>query len=213
MVTFRLSKAAAPGDEPGELDDDVSVSSGSLVEGLEAPTTPDAAPDAAASGAATKTKYWPTEEEVAAVLDRLPDEDRAQCDAAMANRCGGRVQGWSRAGGERRRPPVQLCRAAVPLLRRASGSVPPRGGSMMSTARAASLLRLGFPPQAPGLTRPRPCMPPPSQIPARHGWRCQARRQAHRRDAGVAAGGAAGGGGVHSVPSGPQEPLYAGGGA
>ena len=85
MVRFSLpgKKLVTPGD-----DDDASSSSGSQLEA--GPATPDAAADvaAAATDAATdgKRRYWPNEAEVAAVLERLSEQDKEMCDAAMANR-------------------------------------------------------------------------------------------------------------------------------
>lgn len=84
MVRFSLpgNKLVMPGD-----DDNASNSSGSQLEGVAGPTTPDAGGEGVAA-ADDKRRYWPSEAEVAAVLERLSEEDRAMCDAAMANRCG-----------------------------------------------------------------------------------------------------------------------------
>ncbi|KAI7844799.1 hypothetical protein COHA_001679 [Chlorella ohadii] len=80
MVRFSLpgKKLVTPGD-----DDDASSSSGSAIEG---PLTPDAVAATDSSEASKKSRYWPSEAEVAAVLERLSEQDREMCDAAMANR-------------------------------------------------------------------------------------------------------------------------------
>ena len=119
MVRFALpgKKIVTPGD-----DDDASSSSGSQLEGL-GPATPDAG-GAAAADPSAKRKYWPSDAEVAAVLEALPDEDRGACDAAMANRwADGR--GLERAGAaaptllhrSSRTPLASLAQCAVPLPR------------------------------------------------------------------------------------------------
>ena len=106
MVRFSLpgKKLVTPGD-----DDDASSSSGSALEGL-GPTTPDAGEPAATESAA-KRKYWPSDAEVAAVLERLSEQDRGMCDEAMANRWGHR-----QGGGALRRAvaPVGLRTGAAP---------------------------------------------------------------------------------------------------
>lgn len=110
MVNFRL-----PGSKKLDVDDAVSTSSSSLPEegSLEGPATPDGVAAPAAAGGAAKPKYWPTVEEVEALLQRLPEQDRQQCDAAMANRwapkwCSGLGRGRARAG------PVLRIRGVVP---------------------------------------------------------------------------------------------------
>lgn len=105
MVRFSLpgKKLVTPGD-----DDDASSSSGSALEGL-GPATPDAGEPAATETA--KRKYWPSDAEVAAVLERLSEQDRGMCDEAMANR-------WVLLGGggtvRRAVAPVGLRTGAAP---------------------------------------------------------------------------------------------------
>lgn len=110
MVRFSLpgKKLVTPGD-----DDDASSSSGSAIEG---PLTPDAVAATDSSEASKKSRYWPSEAEVAAVLERLSEQDREMCDAAMANRCAaaGGVRGallrWGRV------PCGAKSRALLPAL-------------------------------------------------------------------------------------------------
>jgi hypothetical protein len=71
--------------KPRKDADEVSLGSSSdSVDG--APPTPstDDAPQPAAP--AEHKKYWPSDQEVVAVLSQLPSSDRELCDAAMANR-------------------------------------------------------------------------------------------------------------------------------
>ena len=96
MVSFRLpgSKAARLHVTPKEKDDDASSSSSQSVaeSPLAGPSTPDGIGGGAAepgAAAALHKKYWPSTEEVQAVLDLLSKEDREQCDEDMANRSGG----------------------------------------------------------------------------------------------------------------------------
>ncbi len=110
MVSFRL-----PSSKKLDVDDAASTSS-SLPEEALGPATPDGV--AAAAGLAPK--YWPTREEVEALLQRLPEQDRQQCDVAMANRwvwpilgCSAGRQRGAQHGGVALRP-LQWCMAARP---------------------------------------------------------------------------------------------------
>lgn len=89
MVSFALRRPGKAKEATPELEDEdaASTSSSSLNESAVGPSTPDGVSAAAALGGVA-SKYWPTPEEVAEVLDKLSEDDRALCDAAMANRCG-----------------------------------------------------------------------------------------------------------------------------
>lgn len=86
MVSFSLlrgrsGKDVTPADEADAASEHSADSSG-LADLSLGPSTPDGVAAAAAPG----KRYWPTAEEVEEVLQRLSPEDRADCDAAMANR-------------------------------------------------------------------------------------------------------------------------------
>lgn len=82
-VTFEAAGANKEQEDVLEAMASSSVDSGSL-DSPAAPETPAAAADGGLSPA--KPRYWPTDEEVLAVLALLSAEDRRDCDAAMANR-------------------------------------------------------------------------------------------------------------------------------
>ena len=88
-VAFMQGKSSVP--DPLDTASSSSTASCDL-DFAGAPTTPvtaDAVANDCGDGPATaaaQPKYWPSQEEVAAVLAALGEEDRGFCDAAMANR-------------------------------------------------------------------------------------------------------------------------------
>lgn len=83
-LTSFFSRKEAQEDALAPPDDAASVASDAST----TPATPDAAADVKAAAAASASrKYWPAEDEIAAVRALLSGEDAQQCDAAMANRC------------------------------------------------------------------------------------------------------------------------------
>lgn len=98
MVSFSLLRGRPSKDvTPAVEVDDASNHSADSVELGLGPSTP-TGDLAAAAAAAIPSRYWPSAEEVAAVLQRLSPEDQADCDDAMANRwvlaARGRI-GWA----------------------------------------------------------------------------------------------------------------------
>ncbi|KAL4428215.1 hypothetical protein ABPG75_002304 [Micractinium tetrahymenae] len=82
-VTFEAASRGKEEEEALEAMASSSVDSGSL-DSPAAPETPAAAADGGLPPG--KPRYWPTQEEVLAVLGLLSAEDRRDCDADMANR-------------------------------------------------------------------------------------------------------------------------------
>lgn len=114
-VTFSLpgKEAERQTQEALEAEASSSVDSGSgNSDAALAPATPHGgAPVSTGAAAAASTRYWPSEQEVEAVLALLSEGDRQQCDAAMANRCG---LGMRRLG---RGPGSGSCSACVSPMR------------------------------------------------------------------------------------------------
>ena len=96
MVSFRPTGSSKRLEVPAS--EGSSTSSGSSAVEAAGPPTPDGgeAATGAAAAASSRSKFWPTQAEVDAVLLLLSAEDREACDAAMTNRCA--LGAWVRRG-------------------------------------------------------------------------------------------------------------------